>query len=320
MVIYLVGTTPGNLAYHACVRDGPRSDYGAARCGTRCRLTPRPWDEARQKRQDSCIRCVGAMKLYYQSLEDERRRRGPIVAGYLRASTDRQIESPKVQQSIILTYCERQGLPEPVFYSDPDTSGEVPVAEREAGRRMMRDLGRGDHVVVARLDRLSRSFLDFALTVDAWCKAGISLHPCDFPVTISPENPWAMAFVQMLMIFAEQERKLIAVRIREAMRYRVAQGRKVNREAPWGFRHEKKADGHEYRVPDEYESTICLKAAELALDGYQPTQIADYLTRVWRIENPRARQPVRPDCRRHHRASRPATLLRAVEQLAPKQA
>jgi DNA invertase Pin-like site-specific DNA recombinase len=36
------------------------------------------------------------------------------VAGYLRASTDRQTESPEVQMSIIETYCRRQDLALPV--------------------------------------------------------------------------------------------------------------------------------------------------------------------------------------------------------------
>jgi DNA invertase Pin-like site-specific DNA recombinase len=280
MDIYIVGTTPKNLYYHACVRDGPRTDWGGSRCGIRCHLTPHPWNEERQKRQNSCIRCVQIMKLHYRAIEDERRRRGPIVAGYLRASTDRQVESPDVQLDIIRRYCERQQLPEPTIYADPDVSGGTPLAERPAGSRMMRDLGRGDHVVVARVDRLSRNFLDFAITIDCWSKAGITLHPCDYPMTISPDNPWSMAFIQMLMMFAENERKLIGTRTREGLQYRASQGRKIHAYPPWGFRHEPRPDGHEYRVPDEHESRLCLRAAELALDGYQPKQIVEYFTHV----------------------------------------
>jgi hypothetical protein len=128
----LVGTSNGTPDYyHACRKTGGRSEsYGRACCGLECHLTPRPWDESRQRRQDSCIRCVGEVKKIYRAIEAERIRREPMVAAYLRASTDKQTESPDIQLSICETYCRRIDLPPPVKYVDPATSGDVPLPDR----------------------------------------------------------------------------------------------------------------------------------------------------------------------------------------------
>jgi DNA invertase Pin-like site-specific DNA recombinase len=279
----LVGTTAGELAYHACRRPTLTGEYARALCGLECHLTPRPWDEERQKRQDSCHLCARKVRAIWKAAEDERLAKGPLVAAYLRASTDRQTESPDTQLGIIETYCRRQGLPAPVVYSDPAVSGNVPLPEREAGGRMLADLRKGDHCIVARLDRLTRNFLDFAYVIDRWSKAGVSLHPCDFPMVVKPNDPLSNAFIHMLALFSSHERKLIGQRIKEGLAHRKAQGRKIGHDAPWGFKHERRGP-YWYRVEDPHQSTIALKCAELSLAGFgttrSPTQhLGDQLRR-----------------------------------------
>jgi DNA invertase Pin-like site-specific DNA recombinase len=271
--ILLIGTTNADEDYHACYRLSRKSDYAPALCGTECHLTPREWGRDRQYRPDSCNRCARKVRDLWRAAEAARLARGPQSLAYLRASTDKQTESPDTQLGICETYCRRQGLAAPVVYSDVATSGGVPLAERPAGARLLRDAGRGDHVIVARLDRLSRNFLDFAITIDAWSKAGVTLHPCDFPMVVKPDDLLSNAFVHMLAIFAQHERRLIGERIKEALGHRIEQGRKVGGNARLGFMHEKRGP-HWYRVECPYESEICLKAAELALAGYARGQIA----------------------------------------------
>jgi DNA invertase Pin-like site-specific DNA recombinase len=291
----LVGTSNGTPEiYHACKKNGGYSNsYARAFCGLECHLTPRPWDESRQKRQDSCHRCVLSVREIWRAFEAGRMEAGPMVAAYLRASTDRQTESPDVQLGIIETYCRRQDLPRPVIYSDPATSGDVPLYERPAGKRMLKDLHKGDHVVVARLDRLSRNFLDFAVTIDAWNKTGVTLHPCDFPMIVKPGDLLSSAFIHMLAIFASHERKLIGQRVKEGLGWRKQQGMRYNADPPWGFRHVKRGRT-QWLEEDPYESEICIACAELHLSGYKAKQIADYLTDVWGIKNPRTK-PGAPD-------------------------
>jgi DNA invertase Pin-like site-specific DNA recombinase len=291
----MVGTTAADTAYHACRKlyAWDRARTGRAACGITCRLTGHPWSEARQERQDSCHQCV---KYVTELRRAEARLRGPrdvLIAGYGRASTCKQIDSPEMQQSIMRTHASRVGLAEPTWYMDAATQGEVPLAKRPAGARLIADLRKGDHVIIAKIDRLSRSILDFIATIDSWSRLGVTIHPCDFPMTIRPDDAACMAFVQMLAVFAGFERRMIGKRTREAKRYHKQIGRKTGPHPPWGFRWVERADGHEYREEVPYESEICLKAAHLALAGYGDKQIADFLTHIWGVVN-RRQEPGRP--------------------------
>ncbi len=92
------------------------------------------------------------------------------VYGYIRASTDKQIASPETQRQIIDEYAGRLGRSVDRFFIDPATSGKKRLQEREAGRELMTTLRSRDTVIVARLDRLSRSFIGFAQILDSWTK------------------------------------------------------------------------------------------------------------------------------------------------------
>jgi DNA invertase Pin-like site-specific DNA recombinase len=81
------------------------------------------------------------------------------VYGYIRASTDKQIASPETQRQIIEDYAKRLGKSVDRFFTDPATSGKKRLQDRDAGRELMAILPPRDTVIVARLDRLSRSFI-----------------------------------------------------------------------------------------------------------------------------------------------------------------
>src|SRR5262249_7408175 len=136
----------------------------------------------------------------------------PRVFGYVRASTSKQIASPETQRQIIEEYCRRIERTLEHVYADPATSGKKSLFERTAGVELATALRKGDHVVVARLDRLSRSFIGFARILEAWEKLGVTLHICDMPGggIMDPDNPMARLMIHILIAFAEYERKLIS--------------------------------------------------------------------------------------------------------------
>ena len=105
----------------------------------------------------------------------------PRVYGYVRASTSKQIASPETRRQIIEEYCRRHGRSLDHVYADAATSGKNSLFERTAGQELGTTLRKGDHVVVVRLDRLSRSFIGYARILDAWEKLGVTLHLCDMP-------------------------------------------------------------------------------------------------------------------------------------------
>jgi Resolvase, N terminal domain len=81
------------------------------------------------------------------------------IYGYIRASTDKQIASPETQRQIIEEYARRIGRTVDHCFVDPATSGKKALFERDAGKELSLTLKKGDEVIVARLDRLSRSFV-----------------------------------------------------------------------------------------------------------------------------------------------------------------
>ncbi len=83
---------------------------------------------------------------------------------------------------------------------------------------------RGDAqaLVVAKLDRLSRSLLDFASLIDRGRKRGWSLVALDLGVDTSTPSGEMMASV--LATFAQFERRLIGQRTRDALAVKRAQG------------------------------------------------------------------------------------------------
>jgi DNA invertase Pin-like site-specific DNA recombinase len=300
-----VGTSRADTAYHAAWANkwqvtggGPpagvtRSAEVRALCGMPIRLTPRPWDRPRHARPDGCHRCRKLVQAAWDAEERERAKRGPLIAGYIRASTDKQIDSPEVQRAAILDYARGRGLAEPTFYVDTAISGAEPLHRRPAGAALMKDVRKGDQVIVAKVDRLSRNFLDFISTMDAWTRIGVTFHPIDLPMLIMrPDDHLTHAFLQMLMVFATLERQMLAQRITEAHRWRMSIGRRSTRHARKGFKWVKKADGKEYEEIDTDEAAVCIRALELTTMGYIQQQVADYLNEEWGVRN-RAGRPYR---------------------------
>lgn len=86
---------------------------------------------------------------------------------------------------------------------------------------------RADALMVAKLDRLSRSMLDFASLMDRSTREGWTLVALDLGVDTS--SPAGEAMAHMLATFAQFERRLISQRTREAMSVKAAQGVRLGR-------------------------------------------------------------------------------------------
>jgi DNA invertase Pin-like site-specific DNA recombinase len=86
---------------------------------------------------------------------------------------------------------------------------------------------RADGLVVAKLDRLSRSLLDFAGVMAVAQEQGWALVALDCAVDTSSPSGEAMA--NMLATFAQFERRLIGQRTRDALAVKRQQGVKLGR-------------------------------------------------------------------------------------------
>ena len=205
------------------------------------------------------------------------------VYGYIRASTDKQIASPETQKQIIDEYARRLGKPVDRYYIDPAVSGKKSLFDREAGKELSLILKKGDEVIVARLDRLSRSFVGFARILEFWLNHKITMHLCDMPGGVfDPDNMMSEMLIGMLIVFANYERRLISVRTREGLQARKQRGERYCRWAEYGWRWEKRHDqalGKDVnvKIADEGERIIMAKCVELRAAGLSLDKIRQHL-------------------------------------------
>ena len=142
-------------------------------------------------------------------------KRGVSVFGYVRVSTDKQGLSPGAQEERIRDYCRRHGLRVAGVFREEGSAGtgkNRPVLDDVLGRL---DAGEAGGVVVASLDRLARSVVDFAGIIERAEDQGWVV------VCLSPEvdmgSPGGRMVAQVIMAMAEYERALISQRTRAAM-------------------------------------------------------------------------------------------------------
>lgn len=152
------------------------------------------------------------------------------VTGYVRVSTEDQADSRAgldAQRAAIVAEAERRGWELVEIIEDAGYSAK---SLKRPGMRLalerMRD-GRADVLVVSKVDRLSRSTLDFVGIMDTAAKEGWALLALDSPADMTTPHGEAMVSVQA--VFAQLERRLIGQRTREALAAKKAQGVQLGR-------------------------------------------------------------------------------------------
>jgi DNA invertase Pin-like site-specific DNA recombinase len=152
------------------------------------------------------------------------------VIGYVRVSTEEQGQSGagiEAQKSAILDEAQRRGWEQVTMIEDIGVSGRD--LNRPGIRVALEALERGEAsaLVVAKLDRLSRSMLDFAGIMEMAQKQGWALVALD--VSVDTTTPAGEAMAHVMATFAQFERRLIGQRTREALAEKRKQGIRLGR-------------------------------------------------------------------------------------------
>ena len=150
--------------------------------------------------------------------------------GYTRVSTEEQADSGlglAAQRAAILAEAERRGwtlleVVEDLGYSGKDLRRPGIVAVLDALRHH-----EADALVVAKLDRLSRSMLDFAGILDRAKREHWAVVALDMAVDTT--TPAGEMMVNVVAVFAQFERRLISERTRAALAEKVRRGFKLGR-------------------------------------------------------------------------------------------
>ncbi len=148
------------------------------------------------------------------------------AALYVRVSTDAQREegySIEAQQEMLTAYCISRGIKDYRLYIDGGFSGSN--IERPEMTRLIADirLHRVSHVIVYKLDRLSRSQKDtLYLIEDVLIPNGVSFVSLN--ENMDTATPIGRAMLGIMSAFAQLERETIRERTRMGMKERVKSG------------------------------------------------------------------------------------------------
>lgn len=174
--------------------------------------------------------------------------------GYARVSTDEQARegvSLEVQRSRIRAYCEAKELELVDVLTDEGISGKT--LERPALRELLQRCERGavGHIVVVKLDRLTRRTRDLlALVDDLFLARHIELHSVS--ESLDTSTPHGRFVLTLFGGLAQMERELIGDRTRTALAFKRENGQPTSH-PPLGFRPNGSRKHRMLPVPEELE-------------------------------------------------------------------
>ena len=164
----------------------------------------------------------------------------------------------------------------PEHYDDGGISGGT--LERPSLQRLLADVkeGRVDIIVVYKVDRLTRSLLDFAKLVEAFDEAEVSF----VSVTQSFNTTTSMGrlTLNMLLSFAQFEREVTAERIRDKIAQSKAKGMWMGGTPPLGYEPDGRnsltiIDEHAAMIRDIYARYLRLGTVRLVADELEAENI-----------------------------------------------
>jgi DNA invertase Pin-like site-specific DNA recombinase len=158
------------------------------------------------------------------------KKRSDRVLGYLRVSTEEQAISGlglADQRAVIAAEAAHRSWSDVEYLSDEGYSAKN--LSRPAIADALERLRKGDAsvLVVSKLDRLSRSLLDFATLMDRARREGWQLVVLDLAIDTTVPSGALMANV--MAAFAEYERQLIGARTSAALQQLKATGKRLGR-------------------------------------------------------------------------------------------
>jgi DNA invertase Pin-like site-specific DNA recombinase len=187
---------------------------------------------------------------------------GTKVIGYIRVSTREQGDSGlglAAQRAVIEFQCRMRGWVLERIYEDIASGKDTDRPALTAALAVL-ESGLVDALVVAKMDRLSRSTLDFANILGRSAAQKWALVILDLGVDTA--TPSGKLVATVIAAIAEWEREQISTRTRDALAELVARGGKLGR--PSGL-----ADDVLARVKREHAAGASLRsiAAGLTVDG-----------------------------------------------------
>ncbi|MET8339293.1 recombinase family protein [Streptosporangium canum] len=161
--------------------------------------------------------------------------RGLRAAIYVRLSRETdESTSPERQLAECREYCKRHGWEIVIVEEDIDVSGFSGGLARRGLKRIMARFEEIDVVVFFKIDRLSRSLVDFAEIMKRAKANGVALASATEPLDLT--DPVSEAMAKIIAIFAELEAATIGLRVASAHEHLRREGRWTGGRTPYGYR------------------------------------------------------------------------------------
>ena len=188
------------------------------------------------------------------------------AAIYIRVSTLHQIDkdSLPMQRQELAAYCKLVlGIEDFIIFEDPGYSGKNTY--RPDYQRMMGQIRNGlfTHLVVWKIDRISRNLLDFAAMFEELKKHDVTFVSKNEQFDTSTAMGEAM--LKIILIFAELERKMTSERVTATMINRATNGIWNGGRIPYGYAHDEKGGAFSF---DDKEAAV----VRLIFDEYEKTR------------------------------------------------
>lgn len=159
---------------------------------------------------------------------------GKIFAGYIRVSTEMQVERDSLinQEEIIVNFARSKNK-EIKIYKDAGISAKN--KDRPAFQAMLSDIKQGliDAVVVTKLDRITRNLKDLIFLKDFFEEHGVSF--ISITQNLDTSTPMGRFSFYILGLVAELEREMTAERVAEDMKGRARRKKWNGGVIPYGF-------------------------------------------------------------------------------------
>jgi DNA invertase Pin-like site-specific DNA recombinase len=200
------------------------------------------------------------------------------VACYLRVSTDDRGQNLDTQRLPLRDYCRAQGWADTDVTEYADEAPATDLRARVSWRRLLDDAAkrRFDLLLVWRLDRMARSVLDAATTLERLRGWGVGLRSYCEPY-IDTTSPFGEALFYITMAYAQLERGILRERVKAGMDRARRQGKHVGR--PSRLHDPAVADQAAELLARVRAGTMTLRAAARTL-GVSPTRLSSLLLRA----------------------------------------
>lgn len=196
-----------------------------------------------------------------------------MVVGYVRVSTDKQADkgvSLEAQTERIRAMATVQGVELAEVIVDAGESAKSLQRPGMARLLALVDAGTVKTVIIAKLDRLTRSAADLAELLKRFERRGVAL--VSISDSLDTKTAAGRLVLNLLVSVSQWEREAIGERTRDALRHKRAIGERVGT-VPYGYH----ADSDGRLIPNEAEQHVLALMARLQTAGCTIRAIAAQL-------------------------------------------